>query len=94
MENFQKSQKLNNVHYEIRGKVMNEACKMEKENIDILKLNIGNPATFNFKAPNYVVSNITQNMNLAEGYSESKGIEEARISIVKYFESKNIFNIN
>lgn len=73
---------------------MNEACKMEKENIDILKLNIGNPATFNFKAPNYVVSNITQNMNLAEGYSESKGIEEARISIVKYFESKNIFNIN
>ena len=41
MENFQKSQKLNNVHYEIRGKVMNEACKMEKENIDILKLNIG-----------------------------------------------------
>ena len=94
MENFQKSQKLNNVHYEIRGKVMNEACKMEKENIDILKLNIGNPATFNFKAPNYVVSNITQNMNLAEGYSESKGIEEARISIVKYFKSKNIFNIN
>lgn len=94
MKKFEKSKKLQNVHYEIRGKVMEEADYMTKNNINILKLNIGNPAIFNFKAPEKVISNIKNNMYKAEGYSHSKGIEEARNAILKYCIYKNIPNIN
>lgn len=94
MKEFEKSQKLQSVHYEIRGKIMEEADCMTKNNIDILKLNVGNPAVFNFKAPEKVISKIKNNMCKAEGYSHSKGIEEARNAILSYCSNKNIPNIN
>lgn len=94
MKEFPKSEKLQNVHYEIRGKVMEEADCMTKNNINILKLNVGNPAVFNFKAPEKVISKIKNNMYKAEGYSHSKGIEEARNAILKYCSYKNIPNVN
>ena len=72
MKEFEKSKKLQNVHYEIRGKVMEEADYMTKNNINILKLNVGNPAVFDFRAPKKVISNI-----------KNKGIEEARNAILK-----------
>lgn len=94
MKEFEKSKKLQNVHYEIRGKVMEEADYMTKNNINILKLNVGNPAVFDFRAPKKVISNIKNNMYKAEGYSHSKGIEEARNAILKYCTYKNIKNVN
>lgn len=94
MKEFTKSEKLQNVHYEIRGKVMEEADYMTKNNINILKLNVGNPAVFNFKAPEKVISKIKNDMYKAEGYSHSKGIEEARNAILKYCFYKNIANVN
>lgn len=94
MKEFEKAKKLQNVHYEIRGKVMEEADCMTKNNINILKLNVGNPAVFNFKAPEKVISKIKNNMYKAEGYSHSKGIEEARNAILKYCSYKNIPNVN
>lgn len=94
MKEFEKAKKLQNVHYEIRGKVMEEADCMTKNNINILKLNVGNPAVFNFKAPEKVISKIKNNLYKAEGYSHSKGIEEARNAILKYCSYKNIPNVN
>ncbi len=44
MQIFDKSDKLLNVCYDIRGPVMDEAAKMEADGINVLKLNIGNPA--------------------------------------------------
>lgn len=80
MRDFLKSEKLENVCYDIRGVVMDEATKMQNQGIDILKLNIGNPAVFNFKAPNRVINCIKENVTNAEGYSDAKGIEIARKS--------------
>ena len=94
MKEFEKSKKLQNVHYEIRGKVMEEADYMTKNNIDILKLNIGNPAAFNFKAPEKLIEKIKNCMNIAQGYSNSKGTEEARNAILKYCKYKNIPNVD
>lgn len=93
MELFLKSKKLENVCYDIRGMVMDEANKMQNKGIEILKLNIGNPAVFNFKAPDKIVTCAKENLCNAEGYSESKGILEARQSIVKYCIQKGIQNI-
>ena len=51
MRTFEKSSKLDYVCYDIRGPIMDEAQRMSEQGIDILKLNIGNPAPFGFKAP-------------------------------------------
>ena len=44
MREFTKSSKLDNVCYDIRGPVMDAANEMIAQGMDILKLNIGNPA--------------------------------------------------
>lgn len=93
MKNFEKSKKLENVCYDIRGVVMDEATKMQDEGIEILKLNIGNPAVFNFKAPHKIINCAKENLCNAEGYSESKGIIDAREAIVEYCKSKGIRNV-
>lgn len=93
MEKIKKSSRLNNVCYDIRGVVMEEANNMIANNINVLKLNIGNPFVFNFKAPDVVINKVKENMCNAQGYSDSKGIEEAREAIVKYCKSKKIENV-
>ena len=55
MRTFEKSKKLDSVRYEIRGPVAVKANQMEEEGIKILKLNIGNPAPFGFRAPQNIV---------------------------------------
>ena len=46
MFSIDKSHKLDNVCYDIRGPVHKEARRLEDEGHRILKLNIGNPAAF------------------------------------------------
>ena len=53
MKTFDKSSKLDNVLYDVRGPVVDEAARMEADGLSILKLNIGNPAPFGFNAPDY-----------------------------------------
>ncbi len=44
MSPIEKSSKLENVCYDIRGPVLKEAKRLEEEGNKVLKLNIGNPA--------------------------------------------------
>ena len=90
MKTFAKSSKLDNVCYDIRGPVMDAANEMIANGEKILKLNIGNPAPFMFRAPESVISAMTENLINAEGYSDSKGINEAREAIIRYHASKGI----
>ena len=52
---FKKSSKLNNVLYDVRGPVVEEAARMEDAGTQVLKLNIGNPAPFGFRTPDEVI---------------------------------------
>jgi alanine-synthesizing transaminase len=90
MRNVDKSQKLNNVCYDIRGPVNDEAQKMEFNGISILKLNIGNPAAFDFFAPDEVIVDMIYNLRDSEGYSQSKGLFSARKAIMQYTASLKI----
>ena len=92
MRKFEKSVKLNNVCYDIRGPVMDEANRMIARGEEILKLNIGNPAPFGFRAPEKLLEIMQGNLSSTEGYSDSKGIVSAREAIKKYDEKKNIPN--
>lgn len=93
MKTFEKSKKLDNVCYDIRGPVMDEASAMEANGIDILKLNIGNPAPFGFTAPDEIVVDMIYNLRSTEGYSDSKGLFSARKAIMQYCQLKGIPNV-
>ncbi len=80
------SSKLRNVLYEIRGKALVEAARLESEGHQILKLNTGNPATFGFEAPHQIVRDMLAVLPTAHGYSESKGIVTARRAVVSRYE--------
>lgn len=93
MRYFEKSHKLDNVCYDVRGPVVDEANRMIENNINILKLNIGNPAPFGFHAPNEIIQDIRYNLLDSQGYSDSKGIFSARKAIMQYCQLKNIPNV-
>ncbi|MBV7434943.1 pyridoxal phosphate-dependent aminotransferase [Cardiobacteriaceae bacterium TAE3-ERU3] len=82
MRKIDKSHKLDNVCYDIRGPVLDEANRLERQGYSILKLNIGNPEPFGFNAPDEMREDLIANLNKAQGYSESKGVFAARKAIM------------
>ena len=93
MKIYEKSHKLDNVCYDIRGPVHDEANRMEAMGTDILKLNIGNPYPFGFHAPDEIVVDMIYNLRKTEGYSDSKGLFSARKAIMQYCQVKGIPNV-
>ena len=93
MQPILKSAKLANVCYDIRGPVMARARQMEEDGHRIIKLNIGNPATFGFDAPEEIVQDVIHNLPLAAGYAESKGLFAARKAIMHYTQEKKIAGV-
>ena len=94
MRTFTKSHKLDNVLYDVRGPVADEAARMEAAGTHILKLNIGNPAPFGFRTPDEVVYDMSQQLPDTEGYSPSKGLFSARKAIMQYAQLKHIPNVS
>ena len=90
MRTFNKSTKLDNVLYDVRGPVVDEANRMEEDGTHILKLNIGNPAPFGFRTPDEVVYDMRNQLTDCEGYSASKGLFSARKAIMQYDQIKGI----
>ena len=91
---FKKSTKLDNVLYDVRGPVLEEAERMEMMGASILKLNIGNPAPFGFRAPDEVVFDASRQLVESEGYSAAKGLFSARKAIMQYAQIKHIPNVS
>ena len=93
MRTFKKSSKLDNVLYDVRGPVVDEAARMEESGTQILKLNIGNPAPFGFRTPDEVIYDMRQQLTECEGYSNAQGLFSARKAIMQYAQIKGIPNI-
>lgn len=94
MREFSKSSKLDNVLYDVRGPVLDEANRMTAQGTSILKLNIGNPAPFGFRTPDEVVHDMSAQLTETEGYSDSKGLFAARKAIMQYGQIKNLPNLS
>ncbi len=94
MKLLEKSHKLDNVCYDIRGKIHQEALRMEEEGQRILKLNIGNVAKFGFEAPEEVVRDVIRNLPNSQGYCESNGIFSARKAIAQYYQQKGLKGVD
>lgn len=83
MHRINKSDKLLDVCYDIRGPVLDHANRLEEEGHRILKLNIGNPGPFGFDAPDELISDVIHNLRNAQGYTASKGLFAARKAIMQ-----------
>jgi len=93
MQAILKSSKLSNVCYDIRGPVMARAKQMEEDGHRIIKLNIGNPATFGFEPPEEIVQDVIHNLPHASGYAESRGLFAARKAVMHYTQEKCIAGV-
>ncbi|WP_073389558.1 pyridoxal phosphate-dependent aminotransferase [Jatrophihabitans endophyticus] len=88
------SRKLENVLYDIRGPVLEEAKRLEEEGRRIVKLNIGNPAPFGFEAPDEILVDVIRNLPNAQGYSDSQGLLSARTAIVHHYQTRGIDTVD
>jgi alanine-synthesizing transaminase len=93
MKTVEKSPKLENVCYDIRGPVLKEAKRLEEEGFKIIKLNIGSPASFGLNAPDEIVRDIIVNLPNAQAYGDSRGLFAARKAVMQDFQSKGVMDV-
>ena len=93
MTKYRQSSKLNNVLYDIRGPILEEANRMEAMGHRILKLNIGNTAPFGFEAPDAIMMDIIRHLPVTQGYSDSCGLYSARTAIVQHYQNRGILDL-
>ncbi len=90
MSPIEKSSKLENVCYDIRGPVLKEANAWKKR---YTKLNIGNPAPFGFDAPDEILVDVIRNLPTAQGYCDSKGLYSARKAIMQHYQARGMRDV-
>ena len=93
MRIIQKSAKLANVLYDIRGPIMDAARQMEDEGQKIIKLNLGNLAVFGFDAPEEIQQDMIRNLPNSAGYSDSKGIFAARKAVMHETQKQGVVGV-
>ena len=93
MKDIKKSTKLAHVLYDVRGPIVDAARAMEDEGQKIIKLNIGNLASFGFEAPEEIQQDMIRNLPNSSGYSDSKGIFSARKAVMQYAQQQGIAGV-
>jgi alanine-synthesizing transaminase len=87
---LRQSRKLEDVCYDIRGPVLEEAKRLEDEGRRIIKLNIGNPAPFGFEAPEEILVDVVRNLSQSQGYCDSQGLLSGRTAVVQHYQQRGI----
>jgi len=87
------SSRLEGVKYEIRGPLARRAGELEKAGYEIVKLNIGNPGAFGFRAPETMRLAMIENLREADAYSHQKGIFPAREAVVMQQQNKGVLDV-
>ena len=81
---------LQDVRYEIRGKLANRAQDLERRGYEIISLNIGNPGAFGFRTPETMRLAMIENLHSSEGYCHQKGIFPAREAVVMQQQDRDV----
>ena len=94
MPSIKASHQLDGVKYEIRGPLARRAQELEKAGYEIIKINIGNPGNFGFRAPETMRLAMIENMREADGYSHQKGIFPAREAVVMQYQTRGVMDVS
>ena len=87
------ARKLENVRYDIRGRILDKTEELEDQGHTILRLNVGNPAPFGFEAPDEIMMAMIRNLPTAQGYCDSRGLYSVRTAVVQYYQTRGITDV-
>lgn len=93
-KSIDQARKLENVRYDIRGRILDKTEELEEQGHAILRLNVGNPAPFGFEAPDEIMMAMIRNLPTAQGYSDSRGLFSARTAVVQYYQTKGLTDLD
>ncbi|MFT4256499.1 MAG: aminotransferase class I/II-fold pyridoxal phosphate-dependent enzyme [Pseudoxanthomonas sp.] len=77
--------RLSEVRYEIRGDLARRAGELEAQGRTLIKLNIGNPGQFGFRAPPHLQRAIADDMDRTDPYTHQQGLPQAREAVAAYY---------
>ena len=84
--------RLSEVRYEIRGELARRARELEAAGRTLVKLNIGNPGAFGFRAPEHLQQAIAGNIAAADPYTHQQGLPAAREAIADFHRARGTPN--
>lgn len=82
--------RLNDVRYEIRGELARRARELESEGHELIKLNIGNPGAFGFRAPEHLAAAIADGLARSDAYAHQQGLPEAREAVATMWRGRGL----
>jgi len=91
---FAKALRLENTNYDIRGKLLDRANELRQAGIQITPLNIGNTEPFGLLPPEEMIAYLINNIRETFGYTDSKGMPEARLAVMQYYQDRGIRNLS
>src|SRR3546814_1074893 len=77
-------ERLSEVRYEIRGELARRARELEAQGRTLVKLNIGNPGAFGFRAPGHLQRAIADSIADTDPYTHQQGLPAAREAIAAF----------
>jgi alanine-synthesizing transaminase len=84
--------RLSEVRYEIRGELARRALELEAAGQTLIKLNIGNPGAFGFRAPAHLQSAIADNLPDTDPYTHQQGLPAVREAIAAHYKGRGAPN--
>lgn len=93
MFEFKIAKRMNDVHSDIRGPIYEEANRMARQGIEVIKLNTGNPGTFGFELPESIRTPLMENIDKAVPYCDVKGMDDSLQAIYDYHTAKGVKGI-
>jgi alanine-synthesizing transaminase len=84
--------RLSEVRYEIRGELARRARELETQGRSLIKLNIGNPGAFGFRAPEHLQRAIADHIAGTDPYTHQQGLPEAREAIAAFHRARGTPN--
>ncbi len=84
MSSLKTRERLSEVRYEIRGELARRARELETRGRTLVKLNIGNPGAFGFRAPDKLQRAIADRIAFTDPYTHQQGLPEAREAIAAF----------
>ena len=86
-------ERLSEVRYEIRGELARRARELEAQGHALIKLNIGNPGAFGFRAPEHMQRAIADHIHDTDPYAHQQGLPAAREAIAAQHAQRGVVTV-
>ncbi|GAB3730424.1 pyridoxal phosphate-dependent aminotransferase [Luteimonas pelagia] len=92
MATLRTRERLSEVRYEIRGELARRARELEAAGRTLVKLNIGNPGAFGFRAPPHLQRAIADHIHDTDPYTHQQGLPAAREAVAAFHRARGTPN--